>query len=47
MGRKGYTPEEIIGNLKGAEVLLSKGKQLGRLVGQYVWRTKLNSRPSD
>ena len=46
MGRKIYTPEQIIGKLRGAEVLLSKGlpvEKVSRELGvteqtYYRWR---------
>ena len=31
MGRKGYTPEQIIRKLREAEVLLSKGESVGQV----------------
>ena len=46
MARKGYTPEQVIGKLREAEVLLSKGEAVGqacRKIGvaehtYYRWR---------
>jgi transposase-like protein len=46
MARKGYTPEQIIGKLREAEVFLSKGETVGqvcRTIGvaehtYYRWR---------
>jgi transposase-like protein len=46
MARKGYTPEQIIGKLREAEVLLSKGETVGQVCRKigvaehtyYRWR---------
>ncbi len=34
MKRKGYTPEQIIGKLREANVLLSQGQKVGEVTGK-------------